>query len=280
MSVLLFTAILSLQGNVSMSPTWSGISDATVHNESMPIVAPGKRERRRRVSCESCERKERFMAIVSHELRNMLAPVVMTLDVYSRSAAEERDAELLQIATDRSHQLSRLIDDLFDACRLATGKVRLSREVVDFGDVVKRSVQAVSPAIKDRCQDLLVERCDESLMVYADPLRLDQVCLNLLNNATKYTQDGGCIWLRLRRENKSAILEVRDSGCGIKREQIPHLFDFFSRDGDGDGRASSGLGIGLALTKSLVELHGGTIEAQSDGPGCGADFTVTFPCAL
>jgi signal transduction histidine kinase len=220
------------------------------------------------------------MAIVSHELRNMLAPVVMALDVYTRTATDERDPELLQIAHDRSHQLSRLIDDLFDACRLSTGKVQLSCEVVDFRDVVNRSVQAVRPAIKKRFQDLLVTRCDESLLLYADPLRLEEVCLNVLNNAVKFTPEGGCIWLRLKRENKSAVFEVRDSGCGIKPEEISHVFDFFSRVGEGNGRAPSGLGIGLALTKSLVELHGGTIEAASEGPGCGADFTVTFPCTL
>jgi signal transduction histidine kinase len=220
------------------------------------------------------------MAIVSHELRNMLAPVVMALDVYSRTAADKHDPELLQIATQHSHQLSRLIDDLFDACRLATGKVQLSREVVDFRDVVRRTVQAVGPAMKMRRQDLLVTHCDDSLPLYADPLRLEQVCLNLLNNAAKFTPEGGCIWLVLRRENKSAVLEVKDSGCGMQPEQIPHLFDFFSRAPNGDGEASSGLGIGLALVKSLVELHGGTIEAKSDGPGCGADFTVTFPCTV
>jgi signal transduction histidine kinase len=220
------------------------------------------------------------LAIVSHELRNMLAPVVMALDVYSRTAADRPDAELLQIATDRSHQLSRLIDDLFDACRLASGKVQLSRAVVDLRDVVKRSVQAVSPAIKGRDQDLIVTHCDEPLPLYADPLRLEQVCLNLLHNATKYTPKGGCIWLRVRRENESAVLEVRDSGCGITPEQLPYLFDFFSRAVEGDGRASSGLGIGLALAKSLIELHGGTIEAQSDGRGCGADFTVSLPCTV
>jgi signal transduction histidine kinase len=249
-----------------------------VHKKSLKIAAPGKTERRTRVSCESCDRKDRFLAIASHELRNMLAPVVMALDVYSRTATDEHDPELLQIATVHSHQLSRLIDDLFDACRLATGKVQLSREVVEFNNVVRRTVQAVSPAMKLRRQDLLVTRCDEPLPLYADPLRLEQVCLNLLSNATKFTPDGGCIWLRLSRENKSAVLQVRDSGCGIRPEQIPHLFDYFSRTGEGQGRASSGLGIGLALVKSLVDLHGGTIEAASDGPGCGADFTVTFPC--
>jgi signal transduction histidine kinase len=263
-----------------MSLTWNGILEASMYKKAIQIATPGRRARRTRATCESCERKERFMSIVSHELRNMLAPIVMALDVYKRSAENERDSELLQIAHDRSHQLSRLIDDLFDACRLAAGKVQLSREVIDFRDVVKRSVQAVSPAIKMRGQDLLMTNCDEPLSIYADPLRLDQVCLNLLSNATKYTPDGGCIWLRLSRDNKSAVLEVRDSGCGIQREHIRHLFDFFSRDGDGNGRATNGLGIGLALTKSIIELHGGTIEAASDGAGCGADFTVTIPCTV
>jgi signal transduction histidine kinase len=263
-----------------MSLIWNGTWEAETGTEVTRVPAQGKRGRQSRASCESCERKDRFLAIVTHELRNMLAPVVMTLDVYSRTAADDSDRELLETARERSHKLSRLIDDLFDACRLATGKVQLSREDVDLRDVVKRSIQAVSPTIKGRSQDLLVTRCDETLPLYADPLRLEQVCLNLLNNATKFTPQGGCIWLRLRRENKSAILDVRDSGCGITPEQIPYLFDFFSRAVEGDGRASSGLGIGLALAKSLVELHGGTIEAQSDGRGCGADFTVSLPCAV
>jgi signal transduction histidine kinase len=261
-----------------MSLIWNGTWEAEMGTEVTRVPAQGKRERKSRASCESCERKDRFMAIASHELRNMLAPVVMALDAYSRAAADRPDPELIQIATDRSHQLSRLIDDLFDACRLASGKVQLSREVVDLRDVVKRSVQAVRPAIKSRCQDLIVTSCDEPLPLHADPLRLEQVCLNLLQNATKYTPKGGCIWFRVRREDKSAVLEVRDSGCGITPEQLPYLFDFFSRAVEGDGRASSGLGIGLALAKSLVELHGGTIEAKSDGRGCGADFTVSLPC--
>jgi signal transduction histidine kinase len=263
-----------------MSLIWNGTGEADMGTELTQVSAQRKRERKSRASCESCERKDRFLAIVSHELRNMLAPVVMTLDVYSRTAADDSDRELLVTARERSHKLSRLIDDLFDACRLASGKVQLCREVVDLRDVVKRSIQAVSPAIKGRSQELLVTRCDETLSLYADPLRLEQVCLNLLNNATKFTPPGGCIWLRLTRENKSAILEVRDSGCGLTPEQIPHLFDFFSRAVESDGRASSGLGIGLALAKSLVELHGGTIEAQSEGRGRGANFTVSFPCTV
>jgi two-component system, sensor histidine kinase len=228
--------------------------------------------------CESCTRKETFLAVVAHEMRNMLAPIVMALDGYSQSAIDDRDPELLKIATERSRQLSRLIDDLLDAYRLASDKVQLNREKIDLRDIAKRTIQAISPVVDGRRQDLLVTLCDSPLPVYADPLRLEQVFMNLLDNATKNTPQRGCIWVRLYWENNSSVFEVRDSGCGIKFEFIPHLFDFFSRDGDLLAHGSGGLGIGLAVAKSFVELHGGTIEVQSDGPDCGADFKVTLPC--
>ena len=221
------------------------------------------------------------MAVVSHELRNMLAPIVAALDLCTYTPRNEADSEYLDIAAKHARQLSRLIDDLFDASRLASGKVQLRRENIDLRNIAERSIQAVKPAMKERGQELFVTWHDSALWVNADPLRLEQVFLNLLNNAVKYTPEGGCIWLRLWQEKRRAAFQVRDSGRGICPELLPRIFDFFSQADEGNGRvSSSGLGIGLAVTKSLVELHGGTVAAHSDGPGCGADFTVRLPVRL
>lgn len=223
-------------------------------------------------------RKDKFIAVVGHELRNVLAPIVTSLDCLAQYSENETQAELLGIAVKHARQLGRLIDDLFDASRLAAGKLQIRCETIDMRTVAERSIQAVTPSTIERRQDLLVARCDSPLWLNADPLRLEQVFLNLLNNATKYTPQGGCIWVQISRESDAAVFQVRDSGCGIKPEVTPYMFDFFSQGDDGNGHVpNSGLGIGLAMVKSLVELHAGTVRAHSDGPGCGADFTVRIP---
>lgn len=224
-----------------------------------------------------CERKDRFIAIAGHELRNVLSPIVVSLDALVQFSEDERQAELLRIASDHAKQLSRLIDDLFDASRLASGKLELRKERVDLRSVFERSVGAVRPAAEQRGQEFLVTKCDDPLWTDADPLRLEQVFLNLLNNAIKYTPNDGCIWLQATRKNGTAIFQIRDSGRGIRAEMIPRIFDFFSQGDNQRGLASTGLGIGLAMVKSLVEMHGGTVLARSDGPGCGADFSVRLP---
>ena len=226
-------------------------------------------------SCEACQRKDRYMAIVSHELRNMLVPVVTALDVCLLT--NERDIEFLKMAAQNARQLARLIDDLMDACRLASGKVQIRPELVDVQKIVERSIQAVSPAIKALEQECLVTSCDSPLWLNADPLRLEQVFVNLLNNAVKFTPKGGCMWLQLRRENDSAVFQVRDSGCGISREHLPYIFDLFSQADNRNAFVSGGLGIGLTMVRSLIELHDGTVTVHSDGPGCGSDFTVRLP---
>jgi signal transduction histidine kinase len=223
------------------------------------------------------ECKDRFIAVAGHELRNLLSPIVTSLDCLVAYSESETQADLMRIAAQHAKQLARLIDDLFDASRLASGNFQLRQESIDVRTIVERSIQAVRPAIRLRDQQLLVTRCDVPLLLNADPLRCEQIFVNLLNNAVKYTAEGGCIWFKQHRENDSAIFQVRDSGCGIQSEVLPRIFDFFSRADDGDSHSATGLGIGLAVVKSLVEMHGGTIEAHSEGPGCGSDFTVRLP---
>ena len=252
----------------------STIQGDTVESNGRATVQSAEHEELIRL----CERKDRFIAVAGHELRNVLAPIVTSLDCLVEYSENETQTELLRIAARQAKQLGRLIDDLFDASRLASGKLQLRREAIDMRALAERSIQSVTPATIERRQQLLVTRCDSPLWLHADPLRLEQVFLNLLNNATKYTPKAGCIWVQVSRENDSAIFQVRDSGCGIKPELIPYIFDFFSQADDGNGHvASGGLGIGLAMVKSLVELHGGTVHAHSNGPDCGADFTVRIP---
>jgi two-component system, chemotaxis family, CheB/CheR fusion protein len=225
-----------------------------------------------------CERKDRFIAVAGHELRNVLAPIVMSLDALDQYSENATQSDLLRIAAQNARQLSRLIDDLFDASRLASGKLQLRRENIDMRNIAEQSIQAVTQKTTQRRQELLVTRCDSPLWLHADPLRLEQVFLNLINNAVKYTPEGGCIWLQLSRQDGAAIFQIRDSGRGIKPDLLPYIFDFFSQADDGNGHYSGGgLGIGLAMAKSLVEMHGGTVEAHSDGDGRGADFTVRLP---
>jgi signal transduction histidine kinase len=265
--------------NRDISMSLIGNETVGMHTRKEGVRVPGvpRNGRIPNSPCSSCERKDRFMAVMSHELRNMLAPIVMALEIHSQTTKDTGDSEFLRMATQRARQLSRLIDDLFDACRTATGKVQLRCETIDLRDVVDRSIAAVQAAVIDRKQELLVTRSAEPLWLSADSLRLEQVCVNLLKNANKYTPRGGCIWVQMKREPRTAVFQVRDSGCGFSAELVPRLFNFFSQEVDGDGHSPSGLGIGLALAKSLVEAHRGTIEAHSDGPGRGADFTVRLP---
>jgi signal transduction histidine kinase len=248
-------------------------SDTVQLNGEVTHKAATRDELLRLVAC-----KDRFIAVAGHELRNLLAPVVTSLDMLTQWPDDGQHKELLSVAAQHAKQLSRLIDDLFDGSRLASGKFQLRRESLDVRSIVERSIQAIQPAVELRRQRLLVTRCDSPLWLNADPLRIEQVLVNLLSNAVKFTPKGGCIWFQTRQENGSAVFEVRDSGCGIQPDQLPHIFDFFSQAPDGNGQAPiSGLGIGLALVKSLVELHDGTVAARSEGPNCGADFIVRLP---
>jgi signal transduction histidine kinase len=268
-----FSRLTSSGAAPSMNFGMSTIQGDTVPSNATVLQQAVTKDDLRRL----CERKDRFIAVAGHELRNELSPIVASLEVLMQSSRDETQAELLRMASHHARQLSRLIDDLFDASRLASGKVRLCKEPTDVRRIAEHCIQAVTPAIKQRGQQLLVTRSETPLWLSADPLRFEQIFLNLLNNAVQYTPERGCIWFKQQRENDTAVFQVRDSGCGIQPDAIPRIFDFFSRTDYGNGRTPGGLGIGLAVVKSLVEMHNGTIEAHSDGPGCGADFTIRLP---
>src|SRR5208283_3320714 len=169
------------------------------------------------------------------------------------------------------------VDDLLDVSRITSGKIILQKEQVELALVVVRAVEATRPLIDSRQHQLHVVLPSDTLVVEADPIRLQQVLMNLLNNAAKYTEKGGKIWLSAAKEGKEVVLRVQDTGTGISVEMLPKIFDLFTQEDRSLDRAQGGLGIGLTLVRKLLEMHGGNIQAFSDGMGQGSVFSVRLP---
>ena len=230
----------------------------------------------RRRAEEASRAKDEFLAMLGHELRNPLAPLVTALHLMKLRAPEALERER-SIIERQVRNLSRLVDDLLDVSRIARGKVELRREAVELGVVVAQGIETASPLIESRRHRLTVDVPGWGMQIVADPTRLAQVVANLLTNAAKYTDPGGNLRVHAGTEDGTLVLQVMDDGIGIAPELLPHVFDRFFQARQGSDRALGGLGLGLALVKSLVELHGGTVGAESQGPGRGSTFTVRLP---
>jgi PAS domain S-box-containing protein len=230
---------------------------------------------------EADRRKDEFLATLAHELRNPLAPIVNALQIMQlRGGSRDAEAAWARDIIERQvRQLTRLVDDLLDIARITRGKVQLQRARVALQSVVREAIEAARPLIDAAGHRLDVDLPGEPLWLEADAMRLTQVLLNLLNNAAKYTPAGGHIAIVAKRENDQAWLAVRDSGIGIEPAQIDEVFQMFAQVAPALERAHGGLGIGLALARALVKLHGGKLEAQSEGPGRGSEFVVRLPLA-
>ncbi|HVR98064.1 MAG TPA: ATP-binding protein [Thermoanaerobaculia bacterium] len=230
---------------------------------------------------EADRRKDEFLAILAHELRNPLAPIHNSLQILALRADDPAAVEKARELMERQvQQMIRMVDDLLEVSRIARGKVGLRKETVDLAGVVATAVETSRPGIETRRHELTVELPERPIYVDGDPARLAQVLTNLLNNAAKYTEVGGRIGLRIERngrEGTEAVLRVRDNGIGIAPEMLPRVFDMFAQAEGGMERAQGGLGIGLTLVRSLVEMHGGTVEAASDGLGKGSELVVRLP---
>ena len=226
-------------------------------------------------------RKDEFLATLAHELRNPLAPLRNGLQLL-RMPTGDRDAfEQTRTMMERQLvQLVRLVDDLMDVSRISRGKIELRREHVDLAAVVKSAVETSRPVIEQMGHELAVTLPDEPVIVDVDLVRMAQVLLNLLNNAAKYTERGGRIWLTAERQGSDAVVTVRDTGIGISAEALPDIFDMFSQADQALTRSQGGLGIGLTLVKRIVQMHGGAIEARSDGVGKGSEFVVRMPALV
>ncbi len=222
-------------------------------------------------------RKDQFLATLSHELRNPLAPIRNAVTVLKRARSASEETKRARTVIDRQvAHLARLVDDLLDVSRIAQGKVRLQKEQVDLAEVVRRTVDNHRSLFASKGVSLEL-REDEPLWVEADATRLAQVTENLLHNAAKFTSRGGRVAVALGEENGRALLRVRDNGVGIEKETLAKLFKPFVQGERTLNRTPGGLGLGLALSKSIVELHGGSVQALSDGLGKGAEFIVTLP---
>jgi PAS domain S-box-containing protein len=229
-------------------------------------------------------RKDEFLATLSHELRNPLAPMRNALDILRHSArtrdsgdSNDTEGRLLQAFDRQLRHLTHLVDDLMEVSRITQGRMQLRRAPVELGALVQGAAQDLAGAIRAARHTLRLDIAAPMLLVDGDATRLLQVVANLLNNAIKYTPDGGIIELRLASRAGFAELAVRDSGIGIPASDLESVFDMFAQLEPGLDRSKGGLGIGLALVRGIVELHGGSIHAASGGPGLGSEFTVRLP---
>jgi len=223
-------------------------------------------------------RKDEFLAVLAHELRNPLAPIRNALHILGMPTADVATVKQAKEMMGRQVQnLMRLVDDLLDVSRIMRGRIELRKERIDLAAAVQRAVETATPAINDARHHLTVALPAEPLTVEADAIRLAQAIGNLLHNAAKYTEPGGRISLIVERDGEAAVVHVRDSGIGIGPEMLPRIFGLFVQADRALNRAQGGMGIGLTLVRTLVQLHGGSVVAQSDGPGKGSEFIIRLP---
>jgi signal transduction histidine kinase len=222
---------------------------------------------------------DELLGTVAHELRGPLATLLTGVSVLASTCELDPLArQTLPVMEGQLRQAMRLVDDLFDLCAGGLGKLSLSKEAVALADVVSAAIEASGPLLASRRHRLTVALPAEPLPLEADPLRLAQVLTNLLNNAAKFTEPGGDVRLIVTASGGQVVLRVKDNGRGMAPESLQRVFELFHQV-PGRCRKAGGLGVGLALVKSLVELHGGTVAAYSDGPGTGSEFVVRLPAA-
>lgn len=225
-------------------------------------------------------RKDEFLAMLAHELRNPLAPIRNALHILQLTDGVSDDARSIHAVMDRQlNQLVRLVDDLLDVSRVQLGKIDLRRDQVELKTVITQAVETCRPALDEAHHDLRLAIPPQPIFVNGDAQRLAQVFSNLLNNSCKYSALGGKIVIAVRRDDQDAVISVKDNGVGIAHDALPHIFDVFTQVDSSLERSQGGLGVGLALVRQLIELHGGSVTANSDGIGHGSEFIIRLPAA-
>ena len=223
-------------------------------------------------------RKDEFLAILGHELRNPLAAIHNGIRLLSHQSEDTPAPQTIEAMIERQvRRMTRLVDDLLDVSRITHGYLHLRRERIDLRDVLNKAIQTVESDIKQRNHRLATALPDTSVWLQADPGRLEQVFVNLLANASRYTDMGGELTVTVHMRDGQAVVRIRDTGIGIAPEVLPQLFGFFRQADEAAPRSQSGLGIGLALVRNLVESHGGSVTGASAGLGRGSEFTVCLP---
>ena len=228
---------------------------------------------------EADQRKDEFLAMLAHELRNPLAPIRNTISILRLSGGKQPASQLWEMMERQVGHMVRLVDDLLEVSRITRGKIELRKDRLELSLVVASAVETSRPLVEGGNHKLAITLPGDSLLIEGDATRLAQVFANLLNNAAKYTDPGGEISLVAERDGQDVVVRVRDNGNGIPTDALPRIFDMFMQAGAPGRSSQPGLGIGLTLAKSLVELHGGSITVESDGPGKGSEFTVRLPLA-
>ena len=228
---------------------------------------------------EANRSKDEFLAMLGHELRNPLSPIVTALQLL-KLRGDGQHGKALEIVERQVHYLIRLVDDLLDVSRITRGTIQLKKRLLRVQDVVAQGAEIAMPLIEQRRQHLDVHLPSSELRLNGDEGRLAQVVSNLLTNAAKYTDPGGCITVDGGRQGNELVLTVKDDGIGISAELLPHVFDMFTQERQAADRSRGGLGLGLTIVRNLVELHGGTVQAESEGLGKGSIFTVRLPIAI
>ena len=227
---------------------------------------------------DTAQRMHEFIAMLAHELRNPLAPIRNAVALMARRGTEDPLLESMRQTIDRqSLNLTRIVDELLDVNRIARGQLAIEKQSIDLRDVIARAVETSRPIVDAHGHRLHISIPDQPIECLGDPLRLAQAVVNILNNASKYTPDGGDIWLSATHAGGRAEIRVRDNGRGIDRESIDRVFDLFMQVDPAVGSALGGLGVGLALVRRILELHGGTVHALSDGLGKGTEFFMRLP---
>ena len=278
------TALIARDGaERSIEDSAAPIRDATGNISGAVMVFHDVTERRRveKALKDTDKKKDEFLATLAHELRNPLVPIRNGLKVLQLAGSNAVVAENTRSMMDQAlNQMVRLVDDLLDASRITTGKLQLRKEWVELAAVVQSAVETSRPLIDEQGHKLTVTLPPAPVLLDADPIRMAQVFSNLLNNAAKYSEEGGHIALTAEMQGEEVMVRVTDRGIGIPAEHLPRIFEMFAQVDTAFDRSQGGLGIGLSLVKGLVGMHGGRIDAHSDGPGKGSEFVVRLPVVI
>jgi two-component system CheB/CheR fusion protein len=225
------------------------------------------------------QRKNEFLAMLAHELRNPLTPITHAIRLLRETPPGTPVGGLYDMLERQTRRLTRLVDDLLDIARISRGHIDLRRESVDLRTLAQQAAEAARPRLEERKHELSTALPESAVPIEGDPVRLEQIVANLLENAAKYTQPGGTIQIKLAREGDEALLSVRDNGIGLAPENLEAIFGLFTQVDSSLARSGGGLGIGLTLVRRVLELHDGRIEARSAGLGHGTEFIVHLPIA-
>ncbi|RZL10057.1 MAG: response regulator [Rubrivivax sp.] len=278
---MLFNAVRRRHGDVMFDEIAAMVVHDRQKYEQELLLARKAAEAAQAQLTHADRRKDEFLATLAHELRNPLAPMQNVVRLLKRQALEDAQLVWAREVLDRQlAHLTHLVDDLLEISRITQGKVDLRCQRMDLRDALHVAVEAAQPFIDSAGHALALSLPEVPVMLHADPTRVTQMVLNLLNNAAKYTPQGGRIALTAEVRGGEAVVAVRDSGIGISADQLPGVFEMFSQVASALERADGGLGIGLALVKGLAALHGGRIEARSEGPGLGSEFTLSLPLVV